>query len=72
MRTLFGWTVIFRGSFYTGIINVAQFIKLITIFIIKLNWYCIRIFFILASFIIGIDWFAVERRIERKIKIYFA
>ena len=71
MRKFWRWTVIFRGHFVRNIINMFKRIGIICLWVIRVSWYILRIPIVVACWILGINWFDVQRNIGRKVRIYF-
>lgn len=72
MRRVGRWTVIFRGNYFRNIKNAFVMLYRGTIFMFKVVYTIIRYLLRIILFIVGINWFEVERLIQRKIRIYFA
>lgn len=68
MRKLGSWTVIFRGNYFRNIRNLFVRIWKGYVCFMKFNWQIIRHLLRVILFIIGINWFEVERLIQRKIR----
>lgn len=71
MRILFGWTIIFRGNFKRTLINAYRRIKTFVLVILKLWWYITRGLLRVIFFILGLNWYEIEMKIQRKMRIYF-
>ena len=71
MIKLGSWTVIFRGNIYRNIYNMLIRLYISVVIILKGLWQIIRWSLRIILFIIGINWFEVERLIQRKLRIYF-
>lgn len=68
MRKLGSWTIIFRGNYFRNIKNMLVKIKRGWVSFMKINYQIIRYCLRVILFIIGINWFEVERLIQRKIR----
>jgi len=68
MRKLGRWTVIFRGNYFRVIRDMFVRIYKGFIFVMRFNWQIIRHLLRVILFIVGINWFEVERLIRRKIR----
>jgi len=71
MRKLGSWTVIFRGNYFRNIANMLVVLYNILIWIFRVAWQIVRWLLRIMLFIVGINWFELERYIQRKIRIYF-
>ena len=62
------WTVIFRGNYFRvirdAVIRIYRWIEII----VRLEWQFCRYTLRIIFFIVGINWFELERLIERKIR----
>ncbi len=71
MRTFWKWTVIFRGNLYRNLTTGGKrFVRIIGM-IFRIQWYMLRFLLRSIFFILGVDWIRVERRIQRRLGIYF-
>lgn len=71
MRTFWRWTVIFRGNLYRNLTTGGKRLVKIIGMIFKIQWYVLRFLLRCIFFILGVDWIRVERRIQRRLRIYF-
>jgi len=70
MRRLGSWTVIFRGNYFRNIKDAGVFIWRCVVAFFRFNWQIVRYSLRVILFIVGINWFEVERYIQRKVRIY--
>jgi hypothetical protein len=71
MRRLFRWTIIFRGNFKRNLVNAYRRIKIFILVILRLWWTMIRGLLRVIFFVLGLNWYEIEAKIQRKMRIYF-
>lgn len=71
MRMLFGWTAIFRGNYVRNLKHMCKAIYKGFIFLIRLTWRLVEIPIRISLWILGVDWYTLQIKIYRKIRILF-
>lgn len=71
MRRHWRWTVIYRGHYFRNIINAFNRIMNFMIIFMAIIWDLSMLPITIALWILGVDWYEIQMKFYRKIKVLF-